>query len=158
MATTNTEKRRFYNSELSAKGFTKAVFFQTVLAMANGEEVDDNMVALVGSACEYELEGIANRPSKSAGEKKDPLQSDYANALRAAIVPLVDATPRTAKELADAATAKGKMAPSGKAFNTPWISRVLNAEEGIVCVKKIVDKVDAKGLKSQTECNAYKRA
>ena len=150
------EKRKFYNSG-DAKGFTKAIFFQTVLAMANGEDVSDQMVALVGAAAEYELEGIANRPTKASGEKKDPLQSDYAKALRAAIVPLVDATPRTAKELVDAATAKGKMAPTGKAFSAPWVSRVLNAESGIVCVKKVVDKVDAKGLKSQSEVNAYKR-
>lgn len=150
------EKRKFYNSG-DAKGFTKAIFFQTVLAMANGEDVSDQMVALVGAAAEYELEGIANRPTKASGEKKDPLQSDYANALRAAIVPLVDGTPRTAKELVDAATAKGKMAPTGKAFSAPWVSRVLNAESGIVCVKKVVDKVDAKGLKSQSEVNAYKR-
>lgn len=150
------EKRKFYNSG-DAKGFTKAIFFQTVLAMANGEDVSDQMVALVGAAAEYELEGIANRPTKASGEKKDPLQSDYAKALRAAIVPFVDATPRTAKELVDAATAKGKMAPTGKAFSAPWVSRVLNAEDGIVCVKKVVDKVDAKGLKSQSEVNAYKR-
>lgn len=154
MATT--EKRKFYGTG-DAKGFTKAIFYQTVLAMANGEDVADNMVSLVAAACEYELEGIANRPTKSTGEKKDPLQSDYANALRAAILPLVDGTARTAKELVDAATAKGKLAATGKPFSAPWVSRVLNAESGIVCVKKIVDKVDAKGLKSQAECNAYKR-
>ena len=149
-------KRKFYNSG-DNKGFTKAIFYQTVLAMANGEDVSDELIACVGRACEYELEGIANRPSKAGGEKKDPLQSDYANALRAAIVPFVDATPRTAKELVDAATAKGKMAPTGKAFSGPWVSRVLNAEAGIVCVKKVVDKVDSKGLRSQAEVNAYKR-
>lgn len=150
------EKRKFYNTG-DAKGFTKAIFFQTVLAMANGEDVDTNLVALVGAAAEYELEGIASRPSKAPGEKKDPLQSDYAKALRTAILPFVDGTPRTAKELVDAATAKGKMAPTGKAFSAPWVSRVLNAENGIVCVKKVIEKVDSKGLKSQQEVNAYKR-
>ena len=150
------EKRKFYNTG-DAKGFTKAVFFQTVLAMANGEDVDDNLTALVGAAAEYELEGIAARPTKGSGEKKDPLQSDYAKDLRAAILPLVDGTPRSAKELVDAATAKGKIAKTGKAFSAPWVSRVLNAESGIVCVKKVVDKVDSKGLKSQQEVNAYKR-
>lgn len=156
MSTANVEKRKFYNTG-DAKGFTKQVFFQTVLAMVNGEDVSENLVNLVGAAAEYELDGIANRPSKASGEKKDPLQSDYANALRAAIVPFVDNTPRTAKELVDAATAKGRMAPTGKAFSAPWVSRVLNAEAGVVCVKKIVDKTDAKGLRSQAEVNAYKR-
>lgn len=149
-------KRKFYNSG-DAKGFTKTVYHQTVLAMAHGEDVPAEMVDLVARAAEYELEGIANRPTKAAGEKKDPLQSDYANELRAAILPLIDATPRTAKELVDAATAKGKMAKTGKAFSGPWVSRVLNAEPGVVCVKKVVDKIDSKGLKSQSEVNAYKR-
>lgn len=151
-------KRKFYNSG-DAKGFTKAIFYQTVLAMANGEDVSDGMVNLVAAAAEYELEGIANRPAKeNNGEKKDPLASPYANDLREAILPLVDATPRTAKELIDAATAKGKMSANGKPFVAPWVSRVLNAENDIVCVKKVVEKVDAKGLKSQCEVNAYKRA
>lgn len=152
-------KRKFYNAG-EAKGFTKAVFFQTVLSLANGEDVSDEMLALVGKAAEYELEGIASRPSKAGtGEKKDPLQSDYAKALRAAILPLVDKTPRSAKELVAMATAKGLRAPAtGKDFSAPWVSRVLNAEAGIVCTKKVVDKVDSKGLKSQSEVNAYARA
>ena len=151
-------KRKFYNTG-DAKGFTKQIFFQTVLAMANGEDVADEMVALAAQAAEYELEGIANRPSKAGGEKKDPLQSAYAVALRAAIVPLVDANPKTAKELVELADAKGKKAPAtGKSFSAPWVSRVLNAEAGVVCVKKVVDKVDAKGLKSQAEVKAYKKA
>lgn len=149
-------KRKFYNTA-NAKGFTKAVFYQTVLAMANGETVSNELTSLVAGACEYELDGIANRPSKVSTEKKDPLQSDYAKALRAAIVPFISDKPQTAKQLADAATAKGKMAPSGKPFSGPWISRVLNAEPGVVCVKVVVEKTDAKGLKSQSEVNAYKR-
>ena len=148
-------KRKFYNVG-EAKGFTKAVFYQTVLAMVNGEEIPDEFVSLVGQAAEYELEGIANRPSKAVTEKKDPLQSDYAKQLRAAVVPFVDGTPRTAKELVDAATAAGKMAPTGKAFSAPWVSRVLNAEQGVICVRKVVEKVNSKGLKAQTEVNAYK--
>lgn len=153
------EKRSFYNTG-DAKGFTKAIFYQTVLAMVNGEEVSEDLVSLVGQACEYELEGAALRAAaaKGSGEKKDPLQSAYCVALRQAILPFVDSTPRTAKELIDAATAKGKVAPTGKAFSGPWTSRVLNVEPGIVCVKKIVDTVDAKGLKVQKELNAYKRA
>ena len=72
-------------------------------------------------------------------------------------MPLVDGTPKTAKELIAAATAKGKLAPNGKDFAAPWVSRVLNATDGIVAVKKIVDTVDAKGLKAQREVTAYKR-
>lgn len=151
------EKRKFYNTG-DAKGFTKAIFFQTVLAMANGEDVSDEMVNLVGGAAEYELEGIANRAStKGSGERKDPLESDYAKALSAAIVPLIDGTPRTAKELIDMATAKGKVSPKGTPFAAPWVSRVLNATAGVTAVKKVVEKVDAKGLKSQSEVTAYKK-
>lgn len=151
------EKRKFYNTG-DAKGFTKAIFFQTVLAMANGEDVSDEMVSLVGAAAEYELEGISNRASsKATGEHKDPLESDYAKALSAAIVPFIDGTPRTAKELIEMATAKGKVSPKGTPFAAPWVSRVLNATAGVVAVKKVVEKVDAKGLKSQAEVTAYKK-
>lgn len=150
-------KRKFYNTG-DAKGFTKAIFFSEVLKLARGEDVEANMAELVAQAAEYELEGIAARASTAGtGEKKDPLASDYAKALSAAIVPLVDSTPKTAKELIQAATAKGKLAPNGKEFAAPWVSRVLNATEGVVAVKKIVDTVDAKGLKAQREVTAYKK-
>lgn len=149
-------KRRFYGVG-DAKGFNKVSFYNTVIALIDGAEVSDELVALTKLAAEYELEGIANRPKTSSGEKKDPLQCDYAKALRQAILPFVDGTPRSAKELVDAASAKGKMAPTGKAFSCPWVSRVLNAEPGIVAVKKIVEKTDAKGLRQQAEVTAYKR-
>ena len=151
-------KRKFYNTG-DAKGFTKAIFFNEVLKLARGEDVDANMAELVAQAAEYELEGIAARASAAGttGEKKDPLASDYAKALSAAIVPLVDGTPRTAKELVDMASAKGKVAPNGNKFAAPWVSRVLNATEGVVAVKKIIDTVDAKGLKAQREVTAYKK-
>lgn len=150
-------KRKFYNTG-DAKGFTKATFYNQVLALARGEEVEAAMAELVAQAAEYELEGIAARASTAGtGEKKDPLASDYAKALSAAIVPLVDGTPKTAKELIAAATAKGKLAPNGKEFAGPWVSRVLNATAGVVAVKKIVDTVDSKGLKAQREVTAYKK-
>lgn len=151
-------KRKFYNTG-DAKGFTKAIFFNEVLKLARGEEVEANMAELVAQAAEYELEGIAARATTgtATGEKKDPLASDYAKALSAAIVPLVDGTPRTAKELVEMATSKGKVAPNGNAFAAPWVSRVLNATAGVVAVKKIVDTVDAKGLKAQREVTAYKK-
>lgn len=150
-------KRKFYNTG-DAKGFTKAVFYQTVLAMANGEDVSDEMISLVAAAAEYEMEGIATRASsKSTGERKDPLESDYAKALSAAIVPLISSTPKTAKELIEMADAKGLKSPKGTSFAAPWVSRVLNATPGVTAVKKVVEKVDAKGLKSQAEVTAYKR-
>lgn len=151
-------KRKFYNTG-DAKGFTKQIFFNEVLKLARGEEVEASMADLVAQAAEYELEGIAARATAAgaSGEKKDPLASDYAKALSAAIVPLVDATPKTAKELIAAATAKGLLAPNGKEFAAPWVSRVLNATEGVTAVKKIVDTVDAKGLKAQREVTAYKK-
>lgn len=53
-------KRKFYNTG-DAKGFTKAIFFNEVLKLARGEDVDANMADLVAQAAEYELEGIAAR-------------------------------------------------------------------------------------------------
>lgn len=154
-------KRKFYNSG-DAKGFTKAIFFQTVEAMANGEDVDPGLVALAGAAAAYELDGIASKASTgSTGEKKDPMESDYAVALRAAIVPLVDGDPKTAKELIALATQKGSFSPKGTEWAAPWVSRVLNAlaeaGESVAKVAKIVEKTDAKGLKSQAEVTAYVR-
>jgi hypothetical protein len=152
-------KRKFYNSG-DAKGFTKAIFFQTVEAMANGEDVDPGLVALVGAAASYELEGIALKSnSKAPGEKKDPLDSDYAKALAAAIVPLVptNGDGLTAKELIELATNSGKLSPKGTPFAAPWVSRVLNATEGVNAQKKVVETTDAKGLKSQKEVTAYTR-
>ena len=67
------EKRKFYNTG-DAKGFTKQKFFEAVVDMCNGEDVD---VDLVRAAAEYELEGIEMRASnKATGEKKDALQSE----------------------------------------------------------------------------------
>lgn len=150
-------KRKFYNTG-DAKGFTKAIFFQTVLDMANGDEVSDELIALVKAAAEYEIEGINTRAtSKASGERKDPLESDYAKALSAAIVPLITATPKTAKELIEMADAKGLKSPKGTSFAAPWVSRVLNATPGVTAVKKVVEKVDSKGLKSQAEVTAYKK-
>lgn len=148
-------KRRFYNYG-DAKGFTKNDFFNAVIALANGEDIDDNILELTRMAAEYEIEGAAlAKGSKASGEKKDPLESDYAVALRAAIVPLVNSTAMTAKELIDAATAKGLLSPKGVPFAAPWVSRVLNKADGVTAVKKVVEKVDAKGLKSQAEVTAY---
>jgi hypothetical protein len=150
-------KRAFYNKG-DAKGFTKAIFFQTVEAMANGEDVDPGLVTLVGAAAAYELEGISLKSdSKATGEKKDPLDSDYAKALAAAIVPLVPATGDglTAKELIELATSKNLLSPKGTPFAAPWVSRVLNATAGVTATKKIVETKDAKGLKAQKEVTAY---
>lgn len=162
MATTTTTKRKFYNAG-DAKGFTKAMFFQTVSAMADGDVVNDELIRLVGEAARYEMEGIELRTSEKApGEKKDPMESDYAKALIAAIVPLLTAEPQSAKELIAAATKAGKLAPTGKEFAGPWVSRVMNALDasgnGVIAMKKVVEKTDAKGLKSQAEVTGYARA
>jgi len=152
-----TEKRRFYNTG-DAKGFTKAAFYAAVKAMADGEEVDDATVALVGAAAQYELDGIAAKAPASTGERKDPMQSDYAVALREAIVPLLSDKPQTAEDLVNAATAKGSLAPSGKEWAKPWVSRVLSAlaEEGTVTkTSVIVTKTDSKGLNAQKEAAAF---
>lgn len=150
-------KRKFYNSG-DAKGFTKAIFFATVKAMADGEDVDQKLVDLVAAAAAYEIDGIeAKSDAKATGEKKDPLESDYAKALARDIVPFIDANPKTAKELIDTATKHGKLSPKGTVYAAPWVSRVLNATPGVTAVKKVVEKVDAKGLKSQAEVTAYKK-
>lgn len=155
-------KRKFYNSG-DTKGFTKGVFFEKVHALASGVEIEPEFVDLIIAACVYELEGIELRAEgKVPGARKDPMESDYAKALIAAITPLITAEPKSAKELIAQATKSGKLAPSGKEFSGPWVSRVLNiladdTTSGIVAIKKIVEKVDAKGLKAQSEVNAYKR-
>lgn len=153
-------KRRFYNTG-DAKGFTRKDFFAAVQKMAGGEELDEALIDLVAKAAAYELEGLANKATKSNGEKKDPLDSDYAVALRAAIVPLLSTTPKTGQELIDEATAAGNLSPKGTPFAAPWVARVLKgvALKGeCEIVKQIVEKTDSKGLKKQTEVNAYKLA
>lgn len=152
------EKRSFYNTG-DNKGFTKAKFFEAVRDIAAGEDVSAALMEQVGAAAEYELEGMSLRAaSKTPGEKKDALQSDYAKALSAAIVPLIGAEPKSAKQLIDEATSKGKVSPKGTAFAAPWVSRVLNNTAGVTSVKVIVDTTDAKGLKIQKEVTAYKKA
>jgi len=155
-----TEKRRFYNTG-DAKGFTKASFFEAVQALASGEEVDDATVALVAAAAAYELEGIAaNKKTATPGERKDALQSDYAVALRAAILPLLTSEPQTVETIVAKATAAGNLSPKGTEWSKPWVSRVLNALDGngVRKVTQIVTKTDSKGLNSQKEANAYAKA
>lgn len=159
------DKRRFYNCDAEGtKGFTTKVFFEQVLAMAQGEPITDEMATLIARAAEYELEGKAAASAKkgATGERKDEMASPYAVAIKEAIIPLLSAEAKSAKELIDAATAKGKVNPAnGKPFAAPWVAKVLNKEEenGVVeKVKKIVETTDAKGLKAQKEVTAYKRA
>lgn len=149
------EKRKFYNSG-DAKGFTKAIYFETVRDIVAGEDVDQDLINLVADATAYELEGIALKATKeSTGERKDPLQSEYAHALRAAIKPFLDKTPRTAKQLIEMATAKNRLSPKGTPFAEPWVARVLNVEDGVTHEKKIVETVNKAGLKAQREVTAY---
>jgi len=129
-------KRKFYNTG-DAKGFTKKKFFETVVAILNEEDVDQKDIDLTLAAAEYELEGIALRPSTAGtGEKKNPLDSEYAVAMRAAILPLLTQTPQNANEIINAATAKGLLSPKGTPFATSWVGRILKplaeAGEGVV--------------------------
>jgi hypothetical protein len=153
-------KRKFYNTG-DAKGFTKAVFFDTVVKIANGEDVDGGLVDLVIAAAEYELDGIANKSTAGTGEKKDPLQSDYAVALKNDLIGFIPKNTgdvnagKTAKELIEMADKNGKLSPKGTSYAAPWVSRVFNNAVEVMVVKKVVTKVDGKGLKSQSEVNAY---
>jgi len=152
--------RSFYNTG-EAKGFTKANFYQAVLDLANGEEVEDNIVELIAKGAEYELEGLELAKAASAaksgnGEKKDKLQSDYCVALRKAIVPLLNGTPKTAKQLLAEAEANGtNLSPTGKPWVESWLVQVLNAEAGVTNTKVIVETVNNKGLKAEKSANAW---
>lgn len=152
------EKRRFYNSG-DWKGLTKKDLYEAVAALADGEDLDENIIEFVKAACDYELEtlAIAAAKPKKAGEHTDPLQSDYAKALRAAVMPFITGNPQTIADLQEKMTAAGKVSTSGKPFSIPWIGRVLNSETGIVKTQVIVEKVGKDGLKAQVQATAYKR-
>lgn len=161
------EKRRFYNAG-EAKGFTKAVFFEAVKALIEGEDLPDAATEqLILDACDYELESISLRSKSGSGEKKDALESEYATKLAQAIIPLVDATPRSVEEILAIAAERGifsdKVDDTGnpKPYAAPWVARVLSGKPGIDAgvekVSKIVEKKNAKGLVSQKEVTAYKR-
>jgi hypothetical protein len=154
-------KRSFYNKG-EAKGFTKKNFYEAVKDLLRGS-ADDKTKDLIYAAAEYELENYhtkaaSSRKAAATREKKDALDSDYARALADAIVPYVDEYPRTATELIGAATAAGKLSPKGTPFALPWVARVLNAQEGISLVKKVVEKSNKDGLILQSEVTAYIRA
>lgn len=159
--TVNTEpKRHFYNTG-DARGFTRKTYFETILNILEGGDIDAATRQLVLDATNYELESISLKSAATAvpdDKKKDRLHSDYANALRAGILPLVDATPRTGKELIQAATTKGIVSPTGKAFVEAWVVSVLKNEPGIVTVQKVIEKTQKNGLKAQAEVTAFKRA
>lgn len=151
----STEKRRFYNTG-EAKGFKKRDFFETVLAVLTGEEVSDEMIALVIKGAEYELEGMDVRAAKSSAEAKDPLQSEYAIAVREAMVPLVTAEPQTADAMIQAATDAGNLSPKGKPFANTWVHRVLQAEPGIQKVQMKVMRTSKEGLQGEVLATGYK--
>lgn len=158
------EKRSFYNKG-DNKGFTKRVFFETLQQIIAVDEVadtfDTDLLDKVEAAIEYEIESLdlaASKKGETTGEKKDPLQSGYAQELREAVMPHLTNEPKSAQDLLDEMNAAGKVSSKGKPFSAPWLSRVLNHEEGVVATKKVVEKVDAKGLKAQREVNAYSLA
>jgi hypothetical protein len=159
-STEKTPKRRFYNTK-ETKGFTKTTFFQTVLDMANGEDVEENLIELVAAAAEYELEGIELKAAaKGETEKKDPLKSDYAVKLTEVFTPLLTAQPQTAEELVNAATKRGLMSPKGTPWVAQWVSRVFNKRPDLAkATTKVVEKTNAKsGLKAQKELTAFAKA
>ncbi len=151
-------KRKFYNTG-EAKGFTKRIFFEAVLALSNGEDIDAETLELVTAAAEYEIDGIDNRPKKAATDKKDALQSPYAQEIVNVMLPMLgtEATPKTANDLIAAAAAAGKKAPSGKDFSVPWVARVLQNHPNVGSKVIVVDTTDAKGLHKQKEVTGYFR-
>ena len=163
-----TEKRRFYNTK-EAKGFTREVFFESVKAILDGEDLPEGVTAdLLYAACDYELESIEMRRGKNSGEKRDALQSNYAVSLAKAIIPLLSSTPLTANELQALSIEKGIFSDKvdeetgkPKPFAIPWIARVLSNEPGVNAgvekVLKVVEKKNDKGLVSQEEVPAYIR-
>lgn len=158
------EKRSFYGKG-EAKGFKRLDLFNLMLAALKGEEIEEKQLELMVKALEYEIEGAEiqaeARKEKQAGkEKKNPLESDYAKALIRDIVPFVGTEPKSCQELADAAKAAGKVAPSGKPYMVAWIAQILRATPGIVEVTKVIEKVknkDGVALKSQSTVKAFKR-
>lgn len=157
------EKRRFYNTG-HAKGFSREKLFQTMEAILEGEEVEESLVDLTLEGVKYELERIGVRRDKAkekgAGEKRDPLQSDYAVALREAFIPLLkgstDPEGLSATELCDMAAAEKTVSPTGNAFTVPWVSRVLRAVDGVKEGKKIVTTITKDGLKQEKAVTTFK--
>lgn len=167
------ENRRFYGAG-DAKGFTKAKFFQTVQSFFEGEDIDNSLEDLVIQACVFELESLSRRRNTTDPDapKKDPLQSDYANAIRAAVLPLIDGTPRTCHQFADMIAEKGILPPvaasgknkgvQGDKFHYGWIARVLKKEPGVVA-EEIIVTVQAispagKPTTSQKAVTGYRRS
>lgn len=157
-------KRSFYNKE-----FTKEMFYQSVTALLNGDDIEDAAFEKCKEACAYELETITLRrqyaasKSREKGVGKNAIESDYAVGLKNAIMPYLTSNPLPLKELAAMAEADGKKGPSGKPYTTMWIGRVLNDEAArenpkVVCEQVIVETVDSKGLKKQSTVKAYRLA
>lgn len=148
------EKRSFYNVG-EAKGFKRRNFYEAVIDLANGTEMEEDILDLIAGAANYELESL-DLKSKSTGEKKDPLDSPYAIEIKEAFIPLLTKTPQTLVELEAKAAAKGLISKTKeKPFATTWISRVLSNTAGVDKTKVIVETVNAKGLKAQVEKVAY---
>lgn len=155
--------RKFYGAG-DAKGFSKKTFFETVLAIANGEDVEDSQIALVAAAAEYELEGIAIAKEKTGTKEKTPtLEKQIAKDIIAALVPMLTGEPQTTDELIALATQKGLQTSKETNFSNPWVNTVFKAlaEEGkIKRVTKTVDTVKVKEgqeIKGQDVKVAYTR-
>ena len=152
------EKRAFYNTGV-AKGYTRRNFYEDVQAMLEGEELTDEAKELMAKAVDYELEGMAMKAAASKRVAKDPMDSDYAQAILRDIVPLMSRDEAfTATELADMAAAEGLFSPTGKKYANVWVSRVLAnpaMANRVKIISKVVEKVGKDGLKREAEVKAY---
>lgn len=148
------EKNKFYNTG-TTKGFTRAIYYDTMLKILNEEEVNPNLRALCIAATEYEIERLKNAPKRTPGPKKDILQSDFACQLRSVLMPLLSKTPHSADEFAAELKAQNIIPPSGKPYTNFWISRLLRNEPNVVMTQAIATKTNSKGLKYEAPVNMF---
>lgn len=162
---TNTMATRKFYGAGDAKGFNKKNFFEAVLAIVNGEEVDDATMDLVAQAAAYELEGIALAKEKAGTKEKVPtLEKQIAKDIIAGLVPLLTGEPQTTTQLIEIATQKGLTTTKGTNFSNPWVNTVFSALAAEGKVKKVnaIVNVTKKGpngeaLKGQETRVAYTR-
>lgn len=155
--------RQFYGVG-EAKGFAKKDLYQAVIDYVNGDLEDEQKIALMVAACEYELDGIAKAKEKNSSKPKTPtLEKQIALDIIKALVPMLGDEPQTTEELIKLATDKGLKTSKGTNFSNPWVNTVFKAlmEEGrITKVSKVVSVTktkDGQSLTSQEPKIAYTR-
>ena len=148
-------KRRFFNVDGNPG---KQKYYETIIALAQGEDVSDAMCEFVLNGTEFIVEGETLRAKTKTGDAKNAMDSDYAKALYEVLKPLVPTTGSgvSATELFEALQKKGAKSPKDTDWAQVWIARVLNGyPDEFTKVVKIVDKVDNEGLKKQVKTPAY---